>query len=91
MSSLDKPFETADAFVKQLLRRDGQLNELSDYVLREDSYTDDNTGVTHVYFRQRINGLEVSDGHINVNVKDGVVISYGDSVSYLHSYHRYCC
>ncbi|EJD00359.1 uncharacterized protein FOMMEDRAFT_22193 [Fomitiporia mediterranea MF3/22] len=79
LSSLDKPFETADAFVKQLLRRDGQPNEMSDYVLREDSYTDDNTGVTHVYFRQRINGLEVSDGHINVNVKDGVVISYGDS------------
>lgn len=79
----DMPFETAEAFVNELLRKDGQLTETSSYELRGDSYTDDRTGVTHVYFRQKINGLEVSDGLINVNVKDGVVISYGDSVSYL--------
>ena len=80
----DRPFETAEAFVNELLRRDGQLSETSSYELRSDSYTDDNTGVTHVYFRQKVNGLEVSDGLINVNVKDGVVISYGDSVGHFH-------
>lgn len=77
----NSPFGVAESFVSHLLRRDGQLTESSHYELRGDSYTDDNTGVTHVYFRQLINGLEVSDGLINVNVKNGVVISYGDSVS----------
>ncbi|KAL5501075.1 hypothetical protein ACEPAH_9462 [Sanghuangporus vaninii] len=75
----NSPFEVAESFVNHLLRRDGQLTASSHYELRGDSYTDDNTGVTHVYFRQLINGLEVSDGLINVNVKDGAVISYGDS------------
>lgn len=78
----EEPFETAEAFVNTLLRSDGQLTESSNYELRRDSYTDDRTGVTHVYFRQLINGLPVSDGLINVNVKDGVVLSYGDSVSW---------
>ncbi|KNE66876.1 hypothetical protein AMAG_11353 [Allomyces macrogynus ATCC 38327] len=35
-------------------------------------------GVTAVYARQVINGLEVVNGNINVNVKNGQVISYGD-------------
>ncbi|KAI5121545.1 hypothetical protein M0805_002604 [Coniferiporia weirii] len=74
-----EPFRLASDFVEQLLRKNDQLNELSSYEIREDSYTDDNTGVTHVYFRQLINFLEVSDGLINVNVKDGAILSYGDS------------
>lgn len=76
-----EPLAVATSFVRELLRNDGQLNEFSSFELRDDSYTDDNTGVTHAYFRQLINGLEVADGHINVNIKDGVVLSYGDSVS----------
>jgi extracellular elastinolytic metalloproteinase len=49
--------------------------------LRQDPRSDTATGVTHVFFRQIINGIEVADGNINVTVKDGAVISYGDSVS----------
>ncbi|CAE7183130.1 unnamed protein product, partial [Rhizoctonia solani] len=51
----------------------------SDYFIRKDSYTDTNTGVTHVYVRQRIHGLEVADGDINLNIRDGRVLSFGDS------------
>lgn len=51
----------------------------SSYVIRKDSYTDKNTGVTHVYVRQFVNGLEVADGDMNINIKDGMVISYGNS------------
>lgn len=76
----EEPFAVASSFVEVLLALDNQLSERSSFVLRTDSYTDDATGVTHAYFRQIINGLEVADGDINVNVKDGVVISYGDSV-----------
>jgi extracellular elastinolytic metalloproteinase len=38
--------------------------------------------VTHIYIRQLVNGLEVIDGDININVDEtGRVISFGDSVS----------
>jgi extracellular elastinolytic metalloproteinase len=55
----------------------------SDYYIRDDSYTDRNTGVTHVYVRQKVDGLEVADGDINLNIRDGRVLSYGDSVRFL--------
>ena len=53
------------------------------YRLREDSYQDSTTGVWHLYYRQVVfdGELEVSDGDINLNVVNGQVISYGDSVS----------
>jgi extracellular elastinolytic metalloproteinase len=36
--------------------------------------------ITHIYARQLINGLEVSDGDINVNIdRDGRVLSWGNS------------
>lgn len=73
------PYDVATSFVTTILR--DQLAEVNSFVLRKGSYTDKATGVTHVFFRQMINGLEVADGDINVNVKDGAVISYGDSVS----------
>lgn len=44
------------------------------------SYTDTNTGVTHVYVRQLLHGLEVSDGDINLNVDaTGRILSWGNS------------
>ncbi|KAL1741139.1 Fungalysin metallopeptidase-domain-containing protein [Schizophyllum fasciatum] len=69
------PFEVARAFVDDLLRD----QEANSYRVRKDSYTDETTGVTHIYFRQVVDGVEVADGDINVNVRDGMVLSYGDS------------
>lgn len=44
------------------------------------SYTDSRTQITHVYARQLINGFEVGDGDINVNIdRDGRVLSWGNS------------
>ncbi|EPB87397.1 hypothetical protein HMPREF1544_05823 [Mucor circinelloides 1006PhL] len=44
------------------------------------AYKSDLNGVTHVYLRQKVNGLEVLNGDININVdRFGQVISYGDS------------
>ncbi|KAH9032534.1 extracellular elastinolytic metallo proteinase [Lactarius hengduanensis] len=71
------PYDIARSFVTELLQ--DQLSEDNEFALRKDSYTDSATGVTHVYFRQMVNGLEVADGDISVNVKGGTVISYGDS------------
>ncbi|KAJ7902818.1 Fungalysin metallopeptidase-domain-containing protein [Mycena olivaceomarginata] len=71
------PLEVARLFVEDILV--DQLSESSSYKIRKDSYTDTNTGITHVYVRQMINGLEVSDGDMNINIKDGMVLSYGNS------------
>ena len=52
----------------------------SSFYVRDDSYTDKNTGITHVHVRQTMYGFEVADGDMNINIKDGKVLSYGDSV-----------
>jgi extracellular elastinolytic metalloproteinase len=75
--------EVARHFVEDHLA--GRLTPDNTFIIRKDSYTDKNTGVTHVYVRQVVNGIEVTDGDMNVNVKDGMVLSYGDSVSHLPS------
>lgn len=72
------PLEVARIFVEDVLM--GTLSPSSTYKVRGDSYTDKNTGVTHVYVRQLVNGLEVADGDMNINIKDGLVLSYGNSV-----------
>lgn len=71
------PTEVAQRFIEELTR---ESSPASSFVIRKDSYTDKNSGVSHIYARQYMHGIEVADGDINVNVKDGVVISYGDSV-----------
>ncbi|KAH9939636.1 Fungalysin metallopeptidase-domain-containing protein [Epithele typhae] len=70
-----EPLEIARVFVESIVRDIPG----SSFQVREDSYTDDATGVTHVYVRQYVNGIEVADGDINLNIKDGFVLSYGDS------------
>jgi extracellular elastinolytic metalloproteinase len=70
------PFVVAELFLQELIAN--ELIEYS-YYIRDDSYTDSNTGVTHVYVRQLVNGLEVADGDININVKGDEVLSYGNS------------
>ena len=72
------PLDIARIFVDDVLSTQSSYG-LS-YRIRKDSYTDKNTGVTHVYVRQLVNGLEVTDGDMNINIKDGVVLSYGTSV-----------
>ncbi|KAJ2786245.1 hypothetical protein H4R18_000092 [Coemansia javaensis] len=44
------------------------------------AYRSEHTGVTHVYFRQVVNGLEVINGNANVNIdRSGRVIASGNS------------
>jgi Zn-dependent metalloprotease len=52
------------------------------FTVHSQSYTDRRTLTSHVYIRQIVNGLEVTDGDINVNVdRHGKVLSWGSSVS----------
>lgn len=54
---------------------------LPTHVVRKDSYTDVKSGVSHVYVRQLVHGLEVADGDVNLNIRDGEILSFGSSVS----------
>ncbi|MEJ8755452.1 T9SS-dependent M36 family metallopeptidase [Pontibacter sp. H259] len=52
--------------------------DLADYVVT-DQYTSRNNGVTHIYLRQRFQGIEVVGANININIsKDGQVINMGN-------------
>ncbi|CUS09291.1 unnamed protein product [Tuber aestivum] len=47
-----------------------------------DQYTDADTGVTHVYFTQTLNGLDIENAQANVNIRsDGTILSAGTSVT----------
>ncbi|KAK2464973.1 hypothetical protein APHAL10511_003049 [Amanita phalloides] len=72
------PLDVARRFVEDQLATDLADGSKS-FHIRTDSYTDQRTGVTHVYVRQLVNGLQVVDGDININIKDGLVLSYGNS------------
>lgn len=67
------PVTIAEQFVKSKLAEDEEY-----YI--ESAYTSDLTGVTHVYMRQRVDGLDVVNGRINVHIdKQGQVVAYGNS------------
>ena len=52
--------------------------DISDYVIT-DQYTSKNNGITHIYLRQRHNGIEVADANININIdREGNVINMGN-------------
>jgi extracellular elastinolytic metalloproteinase len=71
------PYKVAEAFLK-LYRAPYPTRS---FVIRKDSYTDEKTGVTHIFARQLVGAAEVADGDINLNIRDGWVLSYGNSVS----------
>lgn len=76
------PKEIALNFVNQLAQQYQTTEDNGhSFFLREDSYTDSTSGVSHIYVRQLVQGIEVADGNINLNIYNGKVISYGDSVS----------
>ncbi|PVF94059.1 hypothetical protein CPB86DRAFT_789438 [Serendipita vermifera] len=72
-----EPRQIATHFVNDLTAQ--YAGEGHSYFIREDSYTDPSSGVSHFYVRQLIQGVEVADGNINLNIYNGKVISFGDS------------
>jgi Zn-dependent metalloprotease len=49
--------------------------------LHEDTYTDEDTGITHLYFTQMYDGFKVENAVANVNLRaDGSVLSAGTSL-----------
>ncbi|KZT03251.1 uncharacterized protein LAESUDRAFT_729281 [Laetiporus sulphureus 93-53] len=75
--SANEPFAVAERFVRELTR---DADPLTSFFIRNDSYTDRTTDITHVYVSQHVDGSEILNGHISVNVKDGIILSYSDSI-----------
>ncbi|KAJ9083700.1 hypothetical protein DSO57_1032183 [Entomophthora muscae] len=68
------PLSIAHKFVQAKLGFSGK-----DYMVLS-SHTS-KSGTSHVYLRQRVYGREVFNADINLNIKNGGVVSYGDSFS----------
>jgi hypothetical protein len=53
-------------------------DDLADLVVT-DQYTSQHNGVTHIYLRQRVNGLELFGSSLNINIaRDGSIINVGN-------------
>jgi Zn-dependent metalloprotease len=58
---------------------DLNASDISD-ILVTDQYTSKHTGVTHIYLRQRYEGIEIINANININIaRDGSVVNLGNS------------
>ena len=54
-------------------------SDLSD-LLVTDQYVSEHTGITHIYLRQRYNGIEVEGANLNINItEDGRVLNMANS------------
>ena len=52
------------------------VKDINDAQLRDDSYQSKNNGISHIFFRQYLQGIEVHNGDIQVNLdRNGNVIS----------------
>ena len=64
------PFEIALDYVRQRETARGLSQaDLADVIVM-DQYTSASNGVTHIYLRQRYQGLEILDANININYND---------------------
>lgn len=76
------PYSVATRLAKHLL---GYANGLApsghDFYVRPDSYTDPSSGISHYFVRQLVNGLEVADGDLNINISpEGKILSFGSTL-----------
>ncbi|SPC66528.1 related to extracellular elastinolytic metalloproteinase precursor [Ustilago sp. UG-2017b] len=76
------PYSVATRLAKHLL---GYKQALApnghDFYVRPDSYTDPSSGISHYFIRQLVNGLEVADADLNINISpEGKILSFGSSL-----------
>lgn len=73
------PLAIARSYLEQNKQALGLSNQDISGALVTDQYTSSHNGVTHIYMRQRYQGLEVHSANININIAaDGSVINVGN-------------
>lgn len=55
------------------------LSSRTSFYVREDAYEDELTGISHIYVRQVVDGLDVANGDLHLNIKDGKILAVSDS------------
>ena len=80
VASKSKALDIALDFIKQSGQAQGLTSlDFSDMIVT-DQYVSKDTGITHIYFRQRNGGIEVFNANININIgRDGRVINMDNS------------
>ena len=78
LKNSNDPFAVATDYVHGVIKH--VLPEVS-FRIREDSYTDNITGITHVYVRPSVFTMEVANGDIQLAIKDGQILAVSNSVS----------
>jgi PKD repeat protein len=75
-------FAQQDAIIRNFLNENRNSLELSESDIQDwiiyDNYNSSHNGVSHVYIRQKVNGIEIYNAVANFNIKDGKVIGMGD-------------
>jgi hypothetical protein len=73
------PLDIALAYIRGHTAQLGLVaDDLADFVV-SDRYVSAHNGLTHLYLRQRLDGVEVFNGDINVNVtRDGRILNVGN-------------
>lgn len=77
--SAGDPLDIALEYLRQHMKELGLTPEdLADIVVK-DHYISKHNGITHIYIRQRLAGIEVFNGDININITaDGRVLNMGN-------------
>lgn len=76
-----KPVDVAVEFARKSKDKLGLTDDDLTGLQLEDEYTDSHNGVTHVYLRQQIDGLEVVDADLATHLtKDGEVITVSSTL-----------
>lgn len=73
------PLDIALAYIHEHRKELGLTEEdLADIVVK-DQYTSPHNGITHIYLRQRLEGIELFNGDININITaEGRVLNMGN-------------
>ena len=75
-----QPLDIALGFIKQSRQKFGLSETDVTDIKVTDQYTDRHNGVTHIYLRQQIDGIEVVNAEMSTNVaRDGKVINLNSS------------
>lgn len=74
------PMDIALDYIRQIPQKGLMTDEDLVDMKVQDRFTSKHNGITHIYFKQQLNGLEVANGQISINVhRDGRVINMKNS------------
>ena len=74
------PLDIALDYIGQLPQKSLMTSDDLAELKVQDRYTSKHNGITHIYFRQRLDGLEVANAQISINIhRDGRVINMANS------------